>query len=175
MEISNHKAKKIAYLITLPDLGGAQSHVYEVIRNIGKYGYLPMLITGAEGWLTEQVKAEGITYYIVPDLVRPIAPLHDYKAVRAVKKILQQERPELVHCHSSKAGIIGRLAAHYCKIPVIFTAHGWAFTDGVNPVKRRLYAGIENMAAYWTDKIICVSEYDRNLGIKYLPKHREKW
>lgn len=174
MEISNNTPRKIAYIITLPDLGGAQSHVYEVIRNIGEYGYSPILITGAEGWLTEQARAVGVTCHIVPDLVRPIAPLHDYKAVREVKKILQQECPVLVHCHSSKAGIIGRMAAHYCKIPAIFTAHGWAFTDGVNPIKRRLYSWIENIAAYWADRIICVSEYDRNLGIKYLPNHKEK-
>ncbi|SFB00635.1 glycosyltransferase family 4 protein [Selenomonas ruminantium] len=174
MEISNNTPRKIAYIITLSDLGGAQSHVYEVIRNIGEYGYAPILITGAEGWLTERATSRGIICHIVSDLVRPIAPIHDFKAVREVKRILQEEQPVLVHCHSSKAGIIGRIAAHSCNIPAIFTAHGWAFTDGVNPIKRRLYAWIENMAAYLTDRIICVSEYDRNLGIKYLPHHKEK-
>ncbi len=174
MEISKTKSKKIAYIITLPDLGGAQSHVYEIICNIGEYGYEPILITGREGWLTEQAVSRGINCHIVSDLVRPIAPMHDLKAVSAVKRILQQEHPVLVHCHSSKAGIIGRLAAHSCNIPAIFTAHGWAFTDGVNPIKRGLYAFIENIAAYWTYRIICVSEYDRNLGIRYLPRHKEK-
>jgi len=110
----------------------------------------------------------------VPDLVRPISTLHDFKAVRTIRQILKQEKPVLVHCHSSKAGIIGRLAAHSCNIPAIFTAHGWAFTDGVNLIKRKVYAFIENMAAYWTDRIICVSEYDRKLGIRYLSQHKDK-
>lgn len=168
------RKRKIAYIITLPDLGGAQSHVYDVITNIGAYGYEPLLITGKAGWLTDKVSAEGIAFHIVPDLVRPISPLHDMKAVRAIKKILQDERPALVHCHSSKAGIIGRIAAYSCNIPAVFTAHGWAFTEGVHPLKRRLYAFIENLAACWTEKIICVSEYDRRLGARYLPRHRYK-
>ena len=174
MEISNDQPKRIAYIITLPDLGGAQSHLYEVMRNIPKYGYEPVLLTGKEGWLTDKAKAEGIPCHIVPNLVRPISPIKDFLAVREIKKILRQEQPVLVHCHSSKAGIIGRIAAHGCKIPAIFTAHGWAFTEGVHPFKRRIYACIENLAGYWTKKIICVSEYDRKLGAQYLPKHKDK-
>lgn len=174
MEISKTSKRKIAYIITLPDLGGAQSHVFEVMSNIREYGYEPILITGKKGWLTEQAESKEIKYYIVSDLVRPIAPMHDIKAVKAVKRILQQEYPVLVHCHSSKAGIIGRIAAHSCNIPSIFTAHGWSFTEGVKPIKRRVYAFIENMVAYWTSKIICVSEYDRTLGVQYLSQHKEK-
>ena len=174
MEISKNQLKKIAYIITLPDLGGAQSHLYEVMTNINTYGYKPFLITGSKGWLTDRLSSAGITCYIVPDLVRPIAPVHDCKAIQQVKSILNQERPALVHCHSSKAGIVGRLAAHQCHIPSLFTAHGWAFTDGVNPLKRKLYSLIENLVAYWTDKIICVSEYDRKLGIQQLPAHKDK-
>ena len=174
MEISKSQPRKIAYVITLPDLGGAQSHLYEVMLNIREYGYKPFLITGRNGWLTEKLNITGIACHIVPDLIRPISPIHDVKAVKHVKEILQQEQPDLVHCHSSKAGIIGRIAAHRCHIPTVFTAHGWAFTDGVNPLKRKIYAFIENLAGYWTDRIICVSEYDRRLGMRYLPAHKEK-
>lgn len=173
MEIFKEQ-RKIAYIITLPNFGGAQSHLYEVMVNIVAYGFKPFLITGCEGWLTEQLRTKDIECYIVPDLVRPISPLNDLKAVKNVKKILQQKQPDLVHCHSSKAGIIGRIAAHACHIPAIFTAHGWAFTDGVRPLKRKLYAFIENLAGYWTDKIICVSDYDKKLGMKYLPSHKDK-
>lgn len=174
MEISKSQPRKIAYVITLPDLGGAQSHLYEVMVNIREYGYKPFLITGRRGWLTERLSDKGICCYIVSDLVRPISPMHDIKAVKQIKNILQQEQPDIVHCHSSKAGIIGRIAARWRHIPTVFTAHGWAFTDGVNPVKRRIYAFIENIVGYWTDKIICVSEYDRSLGVRYLPAHKDK-
>lgn len=175
MEISNMQPrKKIAYIITLPDLGGAQSHLYEVMVNIMDYGYEPILITGRDGWLTDKLKEKGIPCHIVPNLVREISLIHDFKVVKDIKNIIRHECPALVHCHSSKAGIVGRIAAHCCHIPVVFTAHGWAFTEGVSPLKRTLYTWIENMAGYWTDKIICVSDYDRNLGIKRLPKHKDK-
>lgn len=174
MEISKSQPRKIAYVITLPDLGGAQSHLYEVMVNIRGYGYKPFLITGRKGWLTEKINTMGIDCYIVPDLIRPISPIHDGKAVKQIKEILQQEQPVLVHCHSSKAGIIGRIAAHICHISTVFTAHGWAFTDGVNPLKRKIYAFIENLVGYWTDRIICVSEYDRRLGMSYLSAHKGK-
>ena len=174
MEISKSQPRKIAYVITLPDLGGAQSHLYEVMVNIREYGYKPFLITGRRGWLTKRLSDKGICCYIVSDLVRPISPMHDMKAVKQIKNILQQEQPDIVHCHSSKAGIIGRIAAHWCQIPTVFTAHGWAFTDGVNLLKRKIYAFIENLVGYWTDRIICVSEYDRRLGMHYLPAHKGK-
>ena len=174
METSKDRLKKIAYIITLPDLGGAQSHLYEVMININRYGYVPILITGRQGWLTETIRGTGIAVHIVPELVREISPIKDCRAVIYIQQILQQEHPVLVHCHSSKAGIIGRIAAHRCRIPVVFTAHGWAFTDGVMPMKRKLYAAIENLVGYWTDKIVCVSEYDRRLGVSYLPNHKEK-
>lgn len=166
--------KKIAYIITLPDLGGAQSHVYEVMTHIGEYGMVPLLITGKDGWLVDQVTAAGIKTYIVPALIREISPIKDMKAVLAVRRILKAERPDILHCHSSKAGIIGRVAARTCRIPSIFTAHGWAFTDGVSFPKRFIYRNIENLIAYITDQIICVSEYDCQLGLRYLPAHKDK-
>jgi len=174
MEISKEKLRKIVYIITLPDLGGAQSHLYEVMVNINKYGYQAFLITGRGGWLTNKLEAKGIACYVVPDLVRPISPIHDYKAVGGIERILQQVQPALVHCHSSKAGIIGRIAAFRCHIPSVFTAHGWSFTDGVSLVKRKLYSLIENIVGYGTNIIICVSEYDRKLGVQHLPAHKDK-
>lgn len=166
--------KKIAYIITLPNLGGAQSHLFEVIRNIRFYEISPFLITGCEGWLTDKVREFGVTVYIVPELVREISPQKDIKAIRRIGSILKKEKPFIVHCHSSKAGIIGRIAARLCSIPAIFTAHGWAFTDGVSSKKRRVYRWVENLTGYITKKIICVSEYDRQLGMRCLPAHKNK-
>ena len=55
----------------------------------------------------------------------------DWKAFRQIRSVLKEIKPDIVTCHSSKAGLLGRLAARSLGIPVIFTAHGWAFTDGV--------------------------------------------
>lgn len=166
--------KKVCYVITLPDLGGAQSHVYEIMAGMKQYGYEAVLFVGKRGWLTEKADELGIRTYVIENMVREISPMKDLRAIYEIRNILLQERPSLVHCHSSKAGIVGRIAARLCHIPNVFTAHGWAFTDGVQPGKRFIYRNIENLVGYITDKIICVSEYDLDLGRKYLPAHADK-
>lgn len=166
--------KKVCYVITLPDLGGAQSHVYEIMAGMKQYGHEAVLLVGKRGWLTEKADELGIRTYVIENMVREISPMKDLRAIYEIRNILLQERPSLVHCHSSKAGIVGRIAARLCHIPNVFTAHGWAFTDGVQPGKRFLYRNIENLVGYITDKIICVSEYDLDLGRQYLPAHADK-
>jgi glycosyltransferase involved in cell wall biosynthesis len=74
-------------------------------------------------------------------------------------------QPDLVSTHSSKAGWIGRAAARLVRIPVLFTAHGWAFTEGVPSVQRRFYAAAERLAAPLANHIITVSNYDRQLAL----------
>ena len=166
--------KKVCYVITLPDLGGAQSHVYEIMAGMKQYGHEAVLLVGKRGWLTEKADELGIRTYVIENMVREISPMKDLRAIYEIRNILLQERPSLVHCHSSKAGIVGRIAARLCHIPNVFTAHGWAFTDGVQPGKRFIYRNIENLVGYITDKIICVSEYDLDLGRQYLPAHADK-
>lgn len=162
-------------MITLPDLGGAQSHVYELMKGVRlSYQIEPVLITGREGWLTQQARELQIETHIVPDLVREISPLHDWRANCEVQKLLQEIKPDLVHCHSSKAGIIGRWAAKQCHIPSVFTAHGWAFTDGVPEKKRKVYRLIEKIAGKWCKRIICVSDYDKNLALREIPELKDK-
>lgn len=87
---------------------------------------------------------------------------------------MKQFQPDLIHCHSSKAGIIGRIAAKMCNIPAIFTAHGWAFTEGVSEKKRWIYKYIESLMAKYVKKIICVSKYDYNLACAVMPQQAAK-
>jgi glycosyltransferase involved in cell wall biosynthesis len=95
---------------------------------------------------------------------------HSYAGLVARRKL----KPDLVCTHSSKAGVLGRLAAHRCGIPSVFTAHGWAFTEGVPAGKRRFYADVERLAARCTSKIICVSDYDRSLALRWRVAREEQ-
>lgn len=166
---------KIVYIITLPDLGGAQSHVYELMKYVREiYHVAPVLITGKKGWLTEKTEELQIETHIVPDLIRKISLIHDLKANFAIQKLLWEIHPDIVHCHSSKAGIIGRWAAKRCHIPAVFTAHGWAFTEGVPPQKQKIYRFIEKIVGKWCWKIICVSDYDKELALREIPQLRDK-
>src|SRR5690606_16927932 len=91
----------------------------------------------------------------------------DCLALTEIRRHLISLRPDLVSTHSSKAGWLGRLVSRLLKIPVIFTAHGWAFTDGVPGFEQRVYVNAERLTAPLADKIITVSEFDRQLALKY--------
>lgn len=157
---------KIAYLITrMDEYGGAQIHIRDLSLWMQAQGHLVAVLSGAPGVVSEALKREGVGFYAIPRLARAIRPLADARAFWEIRKILKTVRPDILSCHSSKAGILGRLAARSLGIPVIFTAHGWAFTTGVPARQARLYRWIEKIAGRFSDRIIAVSDYDRALAL----------
>ena len=88
------------------------------------------------------------------------------RAVAEVRGILRHLRPDLVSAHSSKAGVVGRLAARSLGIPTVFTAHGWSFTPGVPRASASVYRWSERLAAPLTARIITVSDFDRELAVR---------
>ena len=80
--------------------------------------------------------------------------------------MLKEIEPDIIATHSSKAGIIGRIAGWSLRIPTIFTAHGWSYTDGIPENKKKIYIFIEKIIGRISDGVITVSEYDKQLGFK---------
>lgn len=158
---------KILYVITKSEIGGAQTHLMEVVRYMHRAGHDVLVVTGTTGWLTNELAAIGVDYEILPDMVREINPAKDIKTINYICHILADKHPDIIHCHSSKAGIVGRIAGAIKNVPAVFTAHGWAFTSGVSPAKRIIYAAIEHMMLGITRKVICVSEFDRQLAKRW--------
>lgn len=160
---------KIVNIITRSDaVGGAHVHVLDLSSAFLKKGWEILVLTGGEGPFTLELKQRGIPYFSLPHLGRPINLKNDWLALKEIRGTLKEFNPDLVTTHSSKAGWLGRMAARSLSIPVIFTAHGWAFTDGVSPRAAFIYRLAERLAAPLTDKIITVSDYDRELAFKYL-------
>ncbi len=158
---------KIAYLITrMDELGGAQVHVRDLSLWLKGQGHEPMVMSGWPGKVSDFLESQDITYVEILDLERPINPLKDLKALFQLVRVLRTHKPDLLSCHSSKAGLLGRLAAALSGVPCIFTAHGWAFTEGVPAKERFVYTFIEKIAAWFSYHIITVSEYDRDLALK---------
>lgn len=91
---------------------------------------------------------------------------NDIKTVLAVRKLIKKYKPDIVYAHSSKAGAIARLAdigiENYC----IYNPHGWAFNMGVSDRKKRMYTLIEKLAAPFCDKIICISDAEKESALK---------
>jgi len=159
---------KIAYVITRSDaIGGAQVHVRDLSLALINMGHRATVLVGGDGPFTEELAARGIPYRSLVHLARPIRPLTELKGSLEIRRALAELRPDLVSTHSSKAGWLGRLAARGLGIPVIFTAHGWAFAEGVPEGQRRFYALAERLAAPLADRIITVSECDCALALRY--------
>ncbi|MDA7951281.1 MAG: glycosyltransferase family 4 protein [Pirellulaceae bacterium] len=124
---------RIAHLITRMIVGGAQENTLLNCRDlIHEYNDDLLLVTGPaigpEGDLHAQIEKEGIPTEIISSLRRNIDPRHDFRAYFAIKKTLKDFRPDVVHTHSAKAGLLGRLAASRLKIPaIIHTVHGAPF------------------------------------------------
>jgi glycosyltransferase involved in cell wall biosynthesis len=157
---------KIAQVITRGDtFYGAQTHVLDLCKLLIADGHDTFAVVGSEGGLTDRFTEAGVPYVVVPSLQRSIRLFRDMRCIADLEHLFRERKPDLVATHSSKAGIVGRLAAHRAGVPTVFTAHGWSFEEGIPYVRRRVYLAIERYVAKRTDKIIAVSELGRSLGI----------
>ncbi|MBY6276604.1 glycosyltransferase family 4 protein [Symbiobacterium thermophilum] len=158
---------RILFVITRADvIGGAQAHVRDVSQALRRLGHDVEVITGPEGLLTEQLRRQGIPVHHVSRLSREINPIRDFAAVYGLWRLFRSKQPDLVWAHSSKAGWVSRVAARAAGVPCLFTAHGWAFTEGVSPSRAAVYALAERLVGPLATRIITVSDYDRRLALR---------
>ncbi|MHC5718421.1 MAG: glycosyltransferase, partial [Nostoc sp.] len=158
------KKHVLLYIITKSELGGAQKNVYDLLANFHK-DYEFNLATSRFGFLTTSVSRLDVSVYLISNLNRDIKLSSDFLAIKECISLIKKIKPDIIHAHSSKAGVIARIAGWICKIPVVFTAHGWGFTPG-SPKLRGFVALIsEKLLTPLTAKLICVSENDRHLAL----------
>ncbi len=150
---------KIAHIITKLELGGAQKVVIHTASHLDISRYSSIIISGAGGALENEVKNNsGIKYFFIPELIREVNPVKDIIALVKIIGLLKKEKVNLVHTHSSKAGILGRWAAWFAGIRVIVhTFHGFGFHDFQNPIIRNLFVFVERVTARITKKLVFVS------------------
>jgi glycosyltransferase involved in cell wall biosynthesis len=157
---------KIVYIVTRAEpIGGAQVHVRDLACALLGRGHQPIVLTNGRGTYTEALDAAGVQTITLGSLQAPINPLRDLRALYEIRALLKTLRPDLVSTHSSKAGVLGRIAARSLGIPVIFTAHGWAFTPGIPSRQAAMYTWVERLAAPLASRVIAVSEFDRELAV----------
>ena len=155
---------KIVHVITRLILGGAQENTLLTVEGLHhRHGDDVTLITGPaegpEGDLFERAQRQGLKVEVMPELVRAIRPPTDARAYRMLRKAFRRLRPEVVHTHSSKAGILGRAAAWHERVPaVVHTIHGLPFGPSESPWKNRLYVELERWAAGRCHAIVSVCD-----------------
>jgi len=155
---------KIVHVITRLIIGGAQENTLLTVEGLHhRYGDDVTLITGPaegpEGDLFERAHQLGLKVELMPELVRAIRPATDYRAYRLLRQSIRRLKPEVVHTHSSKAGISGRAAAWAEQVPaVVHTIHGLPFGPSESPWRNRVYVGLERWAARRCHAIVSVCD-----------------
>ncbi|NOZ63597.1 MAG: glycosyltransferase family 4 protein [Caldiserica bacterium] len=154
---------KVLHVITRLILGGAQENTIYTVEGLKKFGYEVTLYTGPplgpEGSLAGKAGELGIHPVTIPSLRRNPHPVLDYASFGTLLALFKKNKYHIVHTHSSKAGILGRWAAYFSKIPIIVhTIHGLPFFPYQHPFLNFLYLNSERITAPITDKIITVCE-----------------
>ena len=162
--------KKNVHIITRLIVGGAQENTLLSCQGQHDRGHDVTLITGPslgpEGSLMERATAYGYRVETLDAMRRSILPLKDWSTYRQLIRRLREIKPDVVHTHSSKAGIIGRWAAHAAKVPVVIhTIHGLAFTASKSRLVNTAYRLAEKWTAPITTRIVCVADAMRDQSL----------
>lgn len=169
----------VCHVITRLVRGGAQLVVLDLLRGLDRSRYDVRLVageeTGAEGSLWPEVEALGLPLVRIPALVRAVRPWKDLQALRALRRHFAQTQPDIVHAHTSKAGLLGCVAARRAGVPgIVLAPHGHilgaeAQIPGVpnQGVKRRVLTTVARHNTRYANVVVCPNETERNDGIAH--------
>lgn len=156
---------KVLFVITKSNWGGAQRYVYDLATHLPN-AYEPVVALGpgndssGTGALADTLREAGIRTIFVPELARDIGVL-DLRALAALRKICSNERPVVVHLNSSKAGVLGAIAARAARVPrIVFTAHGWPFRESRTLAWRAMAWAGSLATALLVHRIMCICVSD---------------
>ncbi|MBI3945928.1 MAG: glycosyltransferase family 4 protein [Armatimonadetes bacterium] len=160
-------------------LGGTGRHLADVGCGLAAAGFAVEAVISlrrAEDFApkAQRLAEAGVTLTEVP-MARAIAPADDARALWRLYRHLRRSQPDLVHAHSSKAGILGRVAARWARVPVVvYSPHAFAFQMRSGYAPRTLYLRLERLAGRWTDCLVAVSHAEADLAAAagLLPKAR---
>jgi glycosyltransferase involved in cell wall biosynthesis len=164
MGFCDSSSMRVVHIITRMIVGGAQENTrFNCLDLARDFGDDVTLITGpslgAEGSLLEKHHDSDLRVIEIPELIRSVRPWTDRKAYAILKRSIAQLRPEVVHTHSAKAGILGRAAAWSLRVPcVVHTVHGAPFHPYQSWATRKFYQGCERWAARRCHRLISVAD-----------------
>ncbi|MHC5209342.1 MAG: glycosyltransferase [Planctomycetota bacterium] len=150
-------------IVARMNVGGPARHVIRIDAPLRRRGWNTTLVTGrpgpGEGDLVDEARAAGIDVHVLPELSRAPSPARDLRALVALRRLMAARRPELVHTHTAKAGVLGRLAARACRPRplLVHTYHGHVLADYFGRGVSAAIARIERALAARTDALVAVS------------------
>lgn len=172
---------RVMHVITRMIIGGAQENTLFNCLDLKQiYGDDVLLVTGPadgpEGDLLQQGRGGDLSVQSIPDLKRAIHPARDYRAYKALSRLVADFQPDVVHTHSAKGGMLGRRAAWANRVPaVLHTVHGAPFHPYQSAVARQLFRSCEKVAARWCHQMISVADAMTDLMVDAGVAPRDKF
>jgi glycosyltransferase involved in cell wall biosynthesis len=172
---------RVMHVITRMIIGGAQENtLYNCLDLMDQYADDVLLVTGPtsgpEGRLLEQGRGGEVPIREIPHMRRAIHPYHDMLAYRELLAVMREYRPDVVHTHSAKGGLLGRAAAWKLKVPaVIHTVHGAPFHPYQPWPARKFFAACERWGAKRCHRLVCVADAMTELMVGERVAPREKF
>jgi len=169
---------RVLHIITEMERGGAQLFTLFTVENLDNDRFDPYLLSNPRGILNgDAQKTLRERFLTVPSLVRPLSPLDDLKALFQIRNMVRSLNPEIVHTHSSKAGILGRWAAKLSarEVKLVHTVHGFAFSPFHGRFSNNVYKTLERLTAPITDLFLFVTDEDRKEAERLGLLKRSSW
>ena len=161
--------KKILYVITKSNWGGAQRQVFDLATNLPEDKFETAVALGGGGLLKEKLDGAGIRTIAVETLGRDIKIFNDLISFFKIFQIIKKEKPDILHLHSSKVGFLGALIGRLLGIKkIIYTVHGWMFLEKQPQwwtITMRFFSWLTILL---THKTIAVSENDKNASADFI-------
>ena len=146
---------------------GSARRTYAILKALSKRNYRVTQVTGRNFEPSPDWDLSDVEFFHIPSLVKYINPPNEITALYKLYKLFKNLKPHIVHTHLAKAGILGRLAARWAKVPhIVTTVHGPTFSENINSVKRLIYRFLERICGKFTDWFIFVGRELRDEYIK---------
>ena len=160
---------KILYIITQSELGGAQKNATDLAAAFKARENEVLIGAGRDGNgdLFKILTENQIPFVCLDHLRRAANSWTDLRALLEIRRLIKKEKPDIIHLHSSKAGVLGSLAAIGQKSKVVYTVHGAVFTAAFSWPSRQFFLWLEKITGFLKDRIICVSENDKKLWLQH--------
>jgi glycosyltransferase involved in cell wall biosynthesis len=151
--------KKVLFVITKANWGGAQRYVFDLATSLPKNEFDVVVAFGQRGRLAAELQKAGVTTYEIRSLQRDISLIADLKSFFELRTLFSNIKPDVVHLNSSKAGGVGALAARLAGVPkIVFTAHGLPWDESRNPISKLLIYLASQLTFVLSHTIITVSK-----------------
>ena len=155
---------KILYIVTRGDvIGGASMHVLELAGEMQRRGCDVTILLGPGDIVANLAQQRGLSVIVEPLLLRQISPLQDLRCLIRLSRLLRQIRPDVLHLHSAKAGLLGRVVAKLHDVPVVYSVHGWSFSM-YQGTKAKCFQWLERLLMPLTDQMVLVCQRDFNIA-----------